>query len=941
MKRTLSLALTTSLVSGCATFMGSDSDEPTLANLEKREIVIEKKQLSATDREEVIENYQALLKLNPDRRLSSEATRRLADLQLEQSETQLLQSEETVNASAAELDKSIQLYEQLLEKEPNYPSRDLVLYQLARANELQGDLDKMMAALDELVAKHPDSQHWQEAQFRRGERFFVQQRFDQAENAYAAILAQRDDSPYYDRALLKHGWSRFKRQNIEQGLDSFTLLLDRKLGETPQINLSELSPADQALLNETLRIISLTFSELGGTRRISSYFDQKGHRNYEYLVYQGLGDLYLKQERIQDAADAYLAFVDFNPVHPQSPRLAVKVVDIYTKNGFSTQALESKKSFTQRYAVHSEYRQQLNEADRNWLNGQLRLYLKELAEYHHALAQQSAKLKTKEAATVQAREGREAARWYRLYLDSFPEDPTAGSISFLLAELLFELQQYPEAVVAYEESAYKLPKHDKRAEAGYAALLAYDAEEKRLPKEARAAWRKRSVESALRFSSVFPNDPRMAQVLTQAAERLLEMNDFGRARGAALQVVNLDPPAKKALLSTAWIVAAHAAFEQQDFAAAETGYQQALALMPKRDEQRPPLEEKLAASIYQQGASLREQGDNPGAARQFLRIATLVPKASIRATAEYDAAASLIAGGDWDGSVAILESFRKRYPDNELIAEVNNKLATAYLETKQPLKAAAELSTISEQGSTPELRQAAGWQSAELYEKAGRVPEAINAYSRYVKAFPTPIDQSIEARQKLVDLYEQQGNPKQRDHWLKQIVEADAGAGKLRSDRTRYLAAHASLRLARPDHELFNRIALKAPLEKNLKRKKTQMQSAITAYKQAAEYGVAEVSTAATYHIGEIYQQFGAALLDSERPKGLNEEELEQYEILLEEQAYPFEDKAIAIYESNIKHTASGIYDEWIKKSFKALAKLQPARYAKKEQSEEWVDAIN
>ncbi|MCU7808750.1 MAG: tetratricopeptide repeat protein, partial [Candidatus Thiodiazotropha sp. (ex Semelilucina semeliformis)] len=584
MKRIFLLTLIPSLLSGCATFMGDGSDEATLANLEKKEIVIEKRQLSATDRAEVIKNYQALLQLKPDRRLSSEATRRLADLELEQSETRLLQPEEASNASGADLEKSIGLYEQLLQNEPNYPSRDLVLYQLARASELHGDLNKMMAALQELVVKHPDSQHWQEAQFRRGERFFVQQRFDQAEKAYGAILAQQDDSPYYDRALLKHGWSRFKQRDIEQGLDSFTQLLDRKLGNAPQIDITSISPADQALLKETLRIISLTFSELGGTRRISSYFDQKGHRNYEYLVYQGLGDLYLKQERIQDAADAYLAFVDFNPVHAQSPRLSVKVVEIYTEHGFTTQALESKKAFTQRYAVHSEYRQQLNEADRAWLNGQLRSYLKELAEYHHALAQQNAKLKTKEAAAIQTREGREAAHWYRLYLDSFPDDPTAGSISFLLAELLFELQRYPEAVTAYEESAYKLPPHDKRAEAGYAALLAYDEQEKQLPKEAQADWRKRSVESALRFSSVFPEDRRMAQVLTQASERLLEMNDHGRARGAALQIVNLDPPAKTELQRTAWTVAAHAAFEQKDFAAAETGYQQALALMSKRDE---------------------------------------------------------------------------------------------------------------------------------------------------------------------------------------------------------------------------------------------------------------------------------------------------------------------------------------------------------------------
>ncbi|MEJ2692198.1 MAG: tetratricopeptide repeat protein [Candidatus Thiodiazotropha sp.] len=939
MKRQLAIVLSVSQLVGCAGLF-SRGDEPTLADLEEQEIQIEKRPLSAAERAEVIENYQALLKLNPDRRLSNEATRRLADLELEQSETRLMESETAV-VNSAELEKSIRLYEQLLQKEPNYPARDLVLYQLARACELNGDLDKMMRNLKELVKRHPDSPHWQEAQFRRGERFFVMQRFKPAERAYGAILKQSGDSPFYDRALLKHGWSRFKQGHIEQGLDSFTELLDRKLGAGQRVDLTQLSEADRALLQETLRVISLTFSELGGTQRISSYFKEKGHRNYEFMVYQGLGDLYLKQERIQDAADSYLAFVDLNPAHPQSPRLSVKVVQIYADNNFPSQALESKKAFTQRYAVHSEFWKQLDEADRAWLNAQLRSYLKELAEYHHALAQQSAKLKTPQAAAAQEREGREAAHWYQLYLDSFPQDPTAGSISFLLAELLFELKRYPESVQAYEQSAYELPPHDKRAEAGYAALLAYSEEEKRLKKAEQPAWRKRAVESALRFSAVFPKDSRMPAVLTQAAEHLLEMNDIGRARGAALQVVNLKPPPSAELLRTAWTVAAHAAFEQKDYAAAEVAYQQALAHLPKRDEKRKDLEERLAASIYQQGTNLREKGDQKGAASQFLRVASLVPSASIRSTAEYDAAASLIAGGDWARSAQILEAFRKRYPDSELIPDVNNKLATAYLETDQPLKAAAELTTIATQGATPELRQAAGWQAAELYEKAGQERQAIKAYGDYIKQFPLPLEPAMEARHKLVGLYEKSGNARQRDYWLEQLIESDAKAGKLRTDRSRYLAAQAALRLAAPDQELFKRIPLKAPLEKNLKRKKQQMQSAIAGYKRAVKYGIADVTTAASYHIGEIYQQFGKALIESERPKGLNAEELEQYEILLEEQAYPFEDKAIAVYESNTKLTGKGIYDEWVKKSFAALAKLLPARYAKQEKSEEGVDVIH
>ncbi|MET0008743.1 MAG: tetratricopeptide repeat protein [Candidatus Thiodiazotropha sp. 6PLUC4] len=942
MKPSLYLSLLSlAIVSGCSSpILNNGPQEATLADLKSEPVKIEKSAIAPSERDEVIENYRALLKLKPDQRLHSEATRRLADLELERSETKLLSDDEMVQSSD-ELNQSIELYSGLIEKDPDYAASDLVLYQLARAYELKGDMAAMMQTLNTMITKYPQSEYWQEARFRQGERFFVEQKFKSAEQAYGDILKKKTDTPYYDRSLFKHGWSLFKLNKVEQGLDSFTQLLDRNLSTTEEVDTSKLSPADQELLKETLRVISLTFSELGGAQRISQYFNSHGHRNYEYMIYQGLGNLYLKQERIQDAAEAYLAFVNLNPAHPQSPRLSVEVVDIYTKNGFPAKAIESKKAFTQHYAVSGDAWKKLGQKDQSWLNDQLRVYLKELAEYHHALAQRSRKQGTKKITAEQAKQGSEAAHWYRLYLDAFPTDPKAGNISFLLGELLFELKSYPDAVVAYEQSAYKLPTHDKRAEAGYATLLAYAAEQKNLSSDPGDAWRKKGVESALRFCDTFPNDSRRARVLTEAADQLLDLKDFGRARGAALQVANLKPPAEKKLRRTAWTVAAHAAFEQKDFAAAEQAYQQALSLSSKKGKQRGQLEERLAASIYQQGSDSRTQGDHSGAAKQFLRIASLAPASTILATAEYDAAASMIAAGDWAGSVKILESYKKRYPKSELIPEVNSKLAVAYMETGQPLKAAAQLTVISKQSGDVEIQREAGWQAAELYEKAGKKSKAITSYKRYVKQFPKPFDQALEARQKLVTLYQQTGAWGKRDWWLKQIVKVDAKAGKQRTDRSRYLAATASVELAEPARKAFRRVKLKAPLEKNLKAKKSKMQTAINAYKRAAEYGVAEVTTAATHRIGEIYQQFGSALMASERPKGLNAEELEQYDILLEEQAYPFEEKAIVLYQSNIERTPQGIYDKWVKKSFAELANLIPGRYAKQEKWEVWVDALN
>ena len=99
-------------------------------------------------------------------------------------------------------------------------------------------------------------------------------------------------------------------------------------------------------------------------------------------------------------------------------------------------------------------------------------------------------------------------------------------------------------------------------------------------------------------------------------------------------------------------------------------------------------------------------------------------------------------------------------------------------------------------------------------------------------------------------------------------------------------------------------------------------------YGDAAAYGVAEVTTAATFRLGEVYQQFGSDLMESERPKDLDADALEQYDILLEEQAYPFEENAIELFQANTDRAADGVFDEWVQKSFDAMASLMPARYA-------------
>ncbi|MGZ5216926.1 MAG: tetratricopeptide repeat protein, partial [Caldimonas sp.] len=254
--------------------------------------------------------------------------------------------------------------------------------------------------------------------------------------------------------------------------------------------------------------------------------------------------------------------------------------------------------------------------------------------------------------------------------------------------------------------------------------------------------------------------------------------------------------------------------------------------------------------------------------------------------------------------------------------------------------AAREFDRLASTSNDTKIARDALWQAAELYETAGSRPAATKAYERYLARNPQPLEPAVEARWRLAKIARDDGNLTREAALMKDIFNADQNGGGGRTDRTRYLGATAALALAEPVAAEYRKVALVEPLQRQLKLKKTKMEEALKAYAVAADYGVADVSTAATYRIASVYRDFGKALMSSERPKKLSKVELEQYNVLLEEQAFPFEEKATELHEVNARRAAAGVYDKWVQSSFEALRELRPVRYGKVERSEGVVDAI-
>ena len=941
MKNVYLLTVIALFISACA----STEKQETLADLGELgelDIKIEADAPVVGARDKAMDNYWEFMAGAKEQTQKVEALRRLADLEMERSDERFQKQMEVFGqgkegpATDVQTLKvityrgAIKLYEDALKISANGVHTAGLLYQISKAYEQAGQQKKALLALTNLLAISPDAENRDELYFRRGELMFDLRQFKNAGLSYNQVMKTSPGSVYYDKALTKRGWALFRQAKYTQALGSFLGLINRKLkhaSKDPVSGKAKLTRGDEELVNDVFRAVTLSFNETGGAKAIKEHFEKSGHQDYEIRVYRQLAEFYIEKDRIRDAADTYSAFAKVYPFHEKAYVFDLNAIEGYAKAGFVSLLIELKEKFIKRYRVNGKYWKHYQEQENTILASlkkALSKNLEDVVRHYHASAQK----------TRRAEDYQQVFLLYRQYLKWFGQSRNAQKLNFLYAELLFEAGQFELAANEYEKTAYQYRRFGKNAEAGYAALLAYAKLEKKSQGKKKETWSRMAVGSALRFGKKFPGDKRSAGVLTKAAQDMFALKKYGQASVAARQILELSGGPKSNSRRVAWNIIARSEFEKGDYTRAEVAYKVALSITPKKDKTRKALKEGLAAAVYKQGEYMRSKGNLQAAVAQFSRVSEVSPGSSIIVAAKFDIATSMLAAKDWKGATKKLLEFRNAHPNHTLTKRVPENLVVAYLETKQFVKAAGELEDVSKSKTNPADKSAALWQAVELYEKAGTESQVVTSLKRYVGTFPEPMEQATEARQKLADIYLKKGSVSDRHYWLGEIVRRDKSNKSESTPRTHFLAAKAAFELAKPTMESFQSVKLVKPLKKNLKRKKQKMKAAVDAYTATADYGIAEITTASVYWLAEIYNEFGRELMESERPAGLSGEELEQYDILLEEQAYPFEEKSINIHETNVGRIPEGTFNEWIKKSLGKLKILSPVRYSKEEKSE-------
>ena len=344
------------------------------------------------------------------------------------------------------------------------------------------------------------------------------------------------------------GWSIYKQGRLDEALNSFFGVLDLKLagrGEESLDKAQGLSRADRELIEDTFRVASISLENLQGAESIPPFMTTPTRKTYEFRVYEQLGELYIKQERPTDAADTFNAFARKNRFAARAGAVAAGARDRDLREERLRHPGDPRRG-RREYVAQSRPHEQLPAGQPPTKLGEKAqpIVKTRLGRARAAVSRSGAEEQEDRAPTRRKRCAGTASTWRRSRAIRRRHRATSCSRS-----CCSRTTASPKRASNTRRSRTATPRHQKSADAGYAALLGY-AE---LVKKSARRPRNRRCSAHRRQRAALPGDlpggPAQRRGLADTAEKLYTLNAIdqagaGRAAGRSSQAASGRRPAQ-------------------------------------------------------------------------------------------------------------------------------------------------------------------------------------------------------------------------------------------------------------------------------------------------------------------------------------------------------------------------------------------------------------
>lgn len=892
-----------------------NQDGETIGDMRPVFLQFESAAMPAISPREVARRYQRLFDQSDEPEVRIDALNRLANLQQVSGEELRFSPEREQQV----YEEVLGSYDEILARGVFQGRLDELMYQMAKAHAYVGQGDRSIQRLKQLVGLYPDSPLVPEARFRIAEAAFSAASYAEAEATYKQVLAS-DATPDSMKSKARYmlGWSQYKQGGYQRAEETFVDVLDEQVQLTA--GFQAIPSGSVELIDDTFRIIAIMAASAGGESGLVALLDRVGGRSYDYLLYDRLADYYVTAGDLEAGVAVSRGFIERSRNHASVPAFRVQIVDVLIEGGMVAEAREAKAAYVEAYDGEHAYQGLQAEDRQRWWD-----YARTLADFHYQRA-------SAEASSVAAVAEFAVAADY--YSQLAKRSGNNGEVLRLAGDAWLQADNYRRAREHYLQAAYAVNRYDGAADAAWAALLlqsqALDGTIV-MPTEL-----DEYANEAERFLAYFGGDSRVPELQADVANRMLSAGRYQEAHRFGSLVVDGRTGEPNHRYS-AWLVIGESGAALSNYAVAENAWRKSLALatlptVAAADEQVEAIRSQLATSVYRQGELAEQAGDVDHAVAHYRRIETVAPGSDLAAKGRFDAANTLLKSERWQPAINELQRFRQDYPAHPLTDQIGGKLVYAYQASGQPVRAADELLGVA--GG-----QAAGdWsnrlRAAELYHQGRAITQRNDIYLAYLVVTTAALSaeehvQQQQIRQRLVE--DGVDAVAMREALVREELASD-----WHSEATLTWSAQAALALGEQAGRRFSTIALERPLARSLSRKQAALEMALNYYRQAERLGGDAAVAESLYRRGELYRTLARDLMASSRPQGLSELEAMQYDLLLEEQAYPFEEMAIDLHSKNHDQLAKGYFDHWVEQSLAVLAELHPGRYAREMRWMSW-----
>lgn len=374
-----------------------------------------------------------------------------------------------IGASQFHLDKpaeAVKSLEASLAADAKWSKADETLLLLSRALHVEKKDDEAVTVVKRLLAEHPDSRLASEAHYRYGEYAYAQNDYPTAIAQYDAVIDAAPDSQFAPYALYGKGWSQLKQKQWPAAAESFTALID-KHGD------HQLTP-EAVFARGMCRRQAKDFE--GAIADLDRFLagDPTGAANRASAMYErGLA-----QAAMKDNAAAAKTFQTVLEDHAQWEQAAKVMYEL----GWTYRALDKVDQATAMFARLAKEHPDSEYAAEACFHVAESLYQQEKwAEAQQQYATSKEKAGTSELgekaayklgwAFFKADQFEQALEQFTGQVTDYPQGPLLADGQFMKAECLFKLENYAEALPAYQAAKASAAKSEKLSDVVKALIL--------------------------------------------------------------------------------------------------------------------------------------------------------------------------------------------------------------------------------------------------------------------------------------------------------------------------------------------------------------------------------------------------------------------------------------------------------------------------------------